>query len=155
MEPTICARCKKNAAVIFITKIEGDSSRNEGLCLKCAREMHIKPVDDIIARRLGTGANRIGFSSNGSGSGKEEGHNILSDITPADLRQFGLIPEFVGRFPVTTYVNDLKREDLVRILQEPANSLVRQYSTLLAMDGCDLTFEPEALDEIAYLAIPT
>ena len=50
MEPTICARCKKNAAVIFITKIEGSETKNEGLCLKCARELHIKPVDDIIAR---------------------------------------------------------------------------------------------------------
>ena len=50
MEPTICSRCKKNVAVIFITKIEGNESRNEGLCLKCARELHIKPVDDIISR---------------------------------------------------------------------------------------------------------
>ena len=50
MEPTICARCKKNVAVIFITKIENGQSRNEGLCIQCAREMHIKPVDDIIAR---------------------------------------------------------------------------------------------------------
>ncbi len=50
MEPTICARCKKNAAVIFITKIEGSETKNEGLCLKCARELHIKPVDDIIAK---------------------------------------------------------------------------------------------------------
>ena len=50
MEPTICARCKKNVAVIFITRIEGNESRNEGLCLKCARELHIKPVDDIISK---------------------------------------------------------------------------------------------------------
>ena len=50
MEPTICARCKKNVAVIFITKIEGNNTKNEGLCLKCAREMHIKPVDDIISK---------------------------------------------------------------------------------------------------------
>ncbi|MCM1149449.1 MAG: ATP-dependent Clp protease ATP-binding subunit [Butyricicoccus sp.] len=50
MEPTICARCKKNVAVIFITKIENGQSRNEGLCIQCAREMHIKPVDDIISR---------------------------------------------------------------------------------------------------------
>ena len=50
MEPTICVRCKKNAAVIFITKIEGNETKNEGLCLKCARELHIKPVDDIIAK---------------------------------------------------------------------------------------------------------
>ena len=50
MEPTICARCKKNVAVIFITKIEGNNTKNEGLCLKCARELHIKPVDDIISK---------------------------------------------------------------------------------------------------------
>jgi len=50
MEPTICARCKKNVAVIFITKIDGNNTKNEGLCLKCARELHIKPVDDIISK---------------------------------------------------------------------------------------------------------
>ena len=50
MEPVICARCKKNPAVIFITKIEGNETKNEGLCLKCARELHIKPVDDMISR---------------------------------------------------------------------------------------------------------
>ncbi|MFB0919867.1 MAG: ATP-dependent Clp protease ATP-binding subunit, partial [Oscillospiraceae bacterium] len=50
MQPTICARCKKNMAVIFISKIEGGETVNEGLCLKCARELHIKPVDDIMAK---------------------------------------------------------------------------------------------------------
>ncbi|MBR1497598.1 MAG: ATP-dependent Clp protease ATP-binding subunit [Oscillospiraceae bacterium] len=50
MEPTICARCKKNIAVIFITKIEGNETKNEGFCLKCARELHIKPVDDMIGK---------------------------------------------------------------------------------------------------------
>ncbi len=50
MEPTICARCKKNVAVIFITRIEGNETKNEGLCLKCARELHIKPVDDMIGK---------------------------------------------------------------------------------------------------------
>ena len=50
MQPTICARCGKNVAVIFITKVENGQSKNQGLCLKCARELHIKPVDDIIAR---------------------------------------------------------------------------------------------------------
>ena len=50
MEPVICSRCKKNIAVIFITRLDGNESRNEGLCLKCARELHIKPVDDAIAK---------------------------------------------------------------------------------------------------------
>ena len=50
MEPTVCSRCGKNVAVLFITKIENGETKNEGLCLKCARELHIKPVDDVIAR---------------------------------------------------------------------------------------------------------
>ena len=50
MQPTLCARCHKNMAVIFITKIENNQSKNEGLCLSCARELHIKPVDDIISK---------------------------------------------------------------------------------------------------------
>ncbi|HIS97541.1 MAG TPA: ATP-dependent Clp protease ATP-binding subunit, partial [Candidatus Scatomorpha pullistercoris] len=48
MQPTLCSRCKKNVAVIFITRLEGGRTKNEGLCLKCARELHIKPVDDVI-----------------------------------------------------------------------------------------------------------
>ena len=50
MQPALCARCHKNMAVIFITKIENNQTKNEGLCLSCARELHIKPVDDIISR---------------------------------------------------------------------------------------------------------
>ncbi len=50
MQPTLCARCHKNMAVIFITKIENNQTNNEGLCLSCARELHIKPVDDIISK---------------------------------------------------------------------------------------------------------
>ena len=48
MQPTMCSRCGKNVAVVFITKIEGGQTKNEGLCLKCARELHIKPIDDVI-----------------------------------------------------------------------------------------------------------
>ena len=48
MQPTLCLRCKKNVAVIFITRMDGGEPKNEGLCLKCARELHIKPVDDVI-----------------------------------------------------------------------------------------------------------
>ena len=50
MQPTLCARCKKNMAVVFINRIENGNSQQEGLCLKCARELHIKPIDDIIAK---------------------------------------------------------------------------------------------------------
>ena len=50
MQPTICSRCGKNIAVVFVTKIENGQAKNEGLCLKCARELHIKPVDDMISK---------------------------------------------------------------------------------------------------------
>ena len=63
MQPTICARCKKNVAIIFITKLENGQTVNEGLCLKCARELHIKPVDDIIGKMGLTDDELDGLSS--------------------------------------------------------------------------------------------
>ena len=74
-------------------------------------------------------------------------------MTPGDLRDFGLIPEFIGRFPVICNVEALEKEDLVRILTEPEDSLVRQYKDLLSYDGVRLEFTDEALDCIASLAI--
>ena len=68
MQPTLCSRCGKNVAVIFITKIEGNQTKNEGLCLKCARELHIKPVDDVI--------NKLGIPD-------EELENLAGDMTNA------------------------------------------------------------------------
>jgi ATP-dependent Clp protease ATP-binding subunit ClpA len=78
MEPTICARCGKNVAVIFITKIENGQSRNEGLCLKCARELHIKPVDDIISR-MGLSDEDLDTFSNDMSSMLGEGLAALQD----------------------------------------------------------------------------
>ena len=68
MKPTLCSRCGKNVAVIFITKLENGQSKNEGLCLKCARELHIKPVDDII--------NKMGLSD-------EDLEGLAGDMTNA------------------------------------------------------------------------
>ena len=67
--------------------------------------------------------------------------------------KFGLIPEFTGRLPVITSLNELSEDDLVRVLTEPKNSLVKQYQKLLAMDGVELTFEPKALKELARIAL--
>ena len=67
--------------------------------------------------------------------------------------KFGLIPEFTGRLPVITTMRDLSEDDLVRVLTEPKNSLVRQYQKLLSMDGVELVFEPEALRELARAAL--
>ena len=78
---------------------------------------------------------------------------ILHEVQPHDILKFGLIPELVGRLPMIAPLNALKREDLVRILQEPKNALVKQYQKLLEYDDVDLEFEPEALNAIADKAI--
>ena len=78
MQPTLCSRCKKNVAVIFITRLEGGQTKNEGLCLKCARELHIKPVDDVI--------NKMGLSDEeldnvaGGGCHKKDGRLIVTTM---------------------------------------------------------------------------
>ena len=78
---------------------------------------------------------------------------ILREVQPHDILKFGLIPELVGRLPVIAAMNALKREDLVRILKEPKNALVKQYQKLLDYDDVELVFEDEALDAIADKAI--
>ena len=78
---------------------------------------------------------------------------ILHEVQPHDILKFGLIPELVGRLPMIAPLNALKREDLVRILKEPKNALVKQYQKLLEYDDVDLEFQPEALDAIADKAI--
>lgn len=107
-------------------------------------------LDDIIARRTGRDVTRIGFHS---GDAKESAEgNILSETTAQDLRDFGFIPEFIGRIPVVTYVDPMDTHSLTRILTEPKDSLVSQYTELLREDGIKLTFEPEALAAIAEQA---
>lgn len=107
-------------------------------------------IEDIIKSRLGEKV--IGFGNNSSSKLDDES-SILSQATPEDLQAFGLIPEFIGRLPIIATLNNLKVEDLVRILTEPKNSLVKQYQHLLSIDDVELTFEEESLKEIASLAI--
>ena len=78
---------------------------------------------------------------------------ILKEIQPHDLLKFGIIPELVGRLPVITALQSLGKEQLVRILTEPKNALVKQYQKLLEYDGVDLEFQPEALSAVAEKAI--
>lgn len=104
-------------------------------------------VDDIIRKRLGNG--RIGFDANND---ILDVANYNDYITPQDIRDFGFIPEFVGRFPIITHVNELSIDDLVTILKEPKNAIVKQYKELLKYDGVDLSFTDDALKEIANVA---
>lgn len=107
-------------------------------------------LDEIVSKRLGTKKNRIGYELR-----KEEDDKStpLQYVMPQDLREFGMIPEFIGRFPVVTYVNPLRKEDLIAILTKPKNALVKQYAALLKYDGVSLQFTKEALEDIAELAI--
>ena len=110
-------------------------------------------LDKIVAER--SGRNIIGFGA-GEGTGGEAAKaNEINprDVRPEDLIKFGLIPEFTGRLPVITTLQDLSEDDLVRILTEPKNSLTKQYAKLLAMDGVTLEFDPKALKELAKIAL--
>lgn len=106
-------------------------------------------LKELVEKRLGY-KGRIGYADEGE-AGKLPG-STLSYATPHDLRTFGMIPEFVGRFPVITNVEALTVEDLVSILVKPRNSLVNQYTAMLKLDGINLRFEKGALQRIASFA---
>lgn len=106
-------------------------------------------IDDIVKARLGQRS--LGFGSDLK-SAAEYG-DLFTQVTPEDLHKFGMIPEFIGRLPVITSVHELSEEDLVRVLTEPKNSLVRQYQHLFYLDDVELVFTREALLAIAHAAI--
>ena len=105
-------------------------------------------LDDIVRRR--TGKQRVGFL-------EEENRGVATmagtEVEPEDLIRYGMIPELVGRLPVVTALSDLTEDDLVRILVEPRNCMVKQYQKLLAMEGLSLSFTSGALRELARQAL--
>lgn len=106
-------------------------------------------IETIVKERLGSKV--IGF---GNSSGKlDETQSIMQQVSPEDLLKFGLIPEFIGRLPVMATLERLTEEDLVNILTEPKNALVKQYQRLFEIDGVALEFETSALHAIAKLAL--
>lgn len=109
-------------------------------------------IEDIITKRSKT-TSHIGFGSRSEQTSTSE--NILDDITPSDLKKYGLIPELIGRFPVIAHTNPLGKDDLVRIIKEPKNSIMRQYQKLAYLDGKTLTFTDAAIDSIADAAMLT
>ncbi len=108
-------------------------------------------LDKIVGER--TGKRAIGFGAAEQKPGNGERGTGSSDVRPEDLVKFGLIPEFTGRLPVITTMKELSEDDLVRVLTEPKNSLVKQYQKLLSMDGVSLSFEPDALKSLAKTAL--
>ena len=108
-------------------------------------------LEKIIEKRLDEKA--IGFGANVQSKKEKNVSQLLAQVQPHDILKFGIIPELVGRLPVIAPLNALQREDLVRILQEPKNALVKQYKKLLEYDDVDLEFTEGALNAIADKAI--
>ena len=108
-------------------------------------------LEEIIKERL-TKTASIGFGSELKDK-YDKDKNLLSKVTVEDIRKFGMIPEFIGRLPMVFALRKLDLDMLVRILKEPKNSIIKQYMKLFEMDGVNLTFEDDALREIASQAL--
>lgn len=106
-------------------------------------------IEDIVKQRLGEKV--IGFGQ--TNRKIDDDSSYMQEIISEDIQKFGLIPEFIGRLPVVAALERLTADDLVRILTEPRNALVKQYQTLLSYDGVELDFDEEALKAIADKAI--
>jgi ATP-dependent Clp protease ATP-binding subunit ClpX len=106
-------------------------------------------LEQIVESRIGK--RRIGFA--GEELEAKEGDNVLRCVEPEDLQRYGMIPEIVGRLPVTVPLDSLDEDALIRILQEPKNALVKQYDKMFELEGIGLTFEPAAIRAIAQGAL--
>jgi len=108
-------------------------------------------LDETVGRRIGR--SQIGFTSEAATEDAEQSKDdLLSQVTPGDLHEFGMIPEFIGRLPVLVTVKHLTEDQMVEILLKPRHALVRQYQKLFHMDGVDLEFTDEAVREVARQA---
>ncbi len=108
-------------------------------------------IDEFIAQR--TNKKRLGFGVNNDSEAIKETDNLIDRVRPEDLLKYGLIPEFVGRFPILTTLRDLDIDDMVRVMTEPKNALIKQYQALFELDDIHLTFTPEAVRTVAEKAI--
>jgi ATP-dependent Clp protease ATP-binding subunit ClpX len=108
-------------------------------------------LEDIIGNRIGKRG--VGFGAELKSKDDERPSELISQVLPEDLMKYGLIPEFIGRLPVTATVDDLDGEALVRILTEPKNALTKQYARMFEMDEVELVFTPDSLEAIAEQAL--
>ena len=108
-------------------------------------------LDKIIAKR--TEKSALGFGADVQSKEKRDVGKLFAEVQPHDLLKFGIIPELVGRLPVITSLQSLQKEDLIRILVEPKNALIKQYQKLLELDHVELEIQEDALDAIAQKAV--
>ncbi len=110
-------------------------------------------LEKIVERRLSNKSMGFGAAAAAQESQQKPAGHLLELVETEDLMKFGFIPEFIGRFAVTGALHALSEEDLIRVLKEPKNALIKQYEELFRMEGVKLTFTPDALEEIAKKAI--
>ncbi len=108
-------------------------------------------LEQLIDRRIGQ--RRVGFGAEVTSRSTRDSHEQFSQVLPEDLVEYGLIPEFIGRLPVISAVHQLTRDDLVKILTEPKNALVRQYKRFLSFDDVELVFADDSLEAISDRAL--
>ena len=108
-------------------------------------------LEDIVRRRIGE--KNIGFEKTLSSKNALTKSELYARVEPEDLLQYGLIPELIGRLPIIGVLSELDEEGLYAILTEPKNALVKQYQCLMEMEGVELIFKPEALDEVVKVAM--
>ena len=104
-------------------------------------------LEELIAARVNE--KTLGFGADVKTDKERRSGALLEHVAPGDLIKFGLIPEFVGRLPVVSTLQELSEEDLVRILREPKNSLLKQYQTMFELEDVDLQFTDDALEAVA------
>jgi len=108
-------------------------------------------LDKVIERRIGN--RRVGFGASMESRRHSDAGKVFESVLPEDLMHYGLIPEFVGRLPVISAIHQLTRDDLIRILQEPRNALVKQFQRFFSFDGIELHFAEDSLASIANKAL--
>lgn len=110
-------------------------------------------LDKVVDARLNKNKSKIGFNSSLENKETIDSKKISDNIIPDDLKTFGIIPELIGRLPVITHLDELTEDQLVLILTEPKNAIVKQYAKMFGLDDIELEFEPDALRSIAKLSI--
>lgn len=108
-------------------------------------------LDKVIEKRVS--AHQMGFGANIIGTEQRDNTKLFKQMHPDDLVKFGLIPEFIGRLPIHVALNNLNKEDLMQIITEPKNSIIKQYTASLKLDKVELVFLPEAIEAIAEKSI--
>ena len=110
-------------------------------------------IEKIIAKRQNTSGVSLGINAKIEDKKVDRYNELIRDVQIEDLKTFGMLPEFLGRFPILCPMEDLSEEALIRILIEPKDALTKQYKTLFEKDGVDLEFSDSALKEIAHRAV--